>query len=140
MGLNKKGIDKLEKIMLANKKYYEQSHFARKTDCGTVMCAAGFCRLMEIGKKKFNAEVRAATFWNMDRFGGACEQSGARLLGITAEISYFTECLELFDKPSTWPDDLRAGFEACKTPLRRVRFYIKMLRTRVNDDGSIRAK
>jgi hypothetical protein len=128
--LSKRGIDKLEKIMLANKKYYHQMTFGTRTECGTLMCAAGFCRLIEVGKKEFEREISEES----DFLPALCKNSGAKLLG----IKRLSNDCGIFGHESHWPNDLCEKFEKLKTPLARVRFYIKMLRTRVNDDGSIR--
>jgi hypothetical protein len=131
--LSKRGIDKLEKIMLANAKRYRQSaRWAEVTDCGTEMCGAGFCHLLDVGKKKFDAEVKNNRTWEMQPH---CIESGIKILGLTG---YDSTGGNLFDFASNWPPSVRDGFLKLKTPTARVRFYIKMLRTRVNDDGSIR--
>jgi hypothetical protein len=135
--LSKRGIDKLEKIMLANKKYYNQLTFGAVTECGTELCGAGFCRFMKIGKRKFRAEAKASK-GDSAVFGTQCEIDGVELLGIQATPSVLKNPVQIFDKPNKWPEDLRAAWEETKTPTQRVRLYIKMLRTRVNDDGSIR--
>jgi hypothetical protein len=132
--LSKRGIDKLEKIMLANAKRYDQDVFADVAECGTMMCAAGFCRLMAVGNEQFTKEVVCHTKRFSKRFTSRCIADGRRILGLKTRNMLPV----LFDYPSRWPNDLHDRFTALKTPTARVRFYIKMLRTRVNDDGSIR--
>jgi hypothetical protein len=139
MALSKDGIDKLEKIMRANGKYfYDQQEFGVAGECGTTLCAAGFARLLKVGAIKLNAEVKAHSACFDISFAVACERDGAELLGIDAEIDEHSDLLEVFDSPKYWPEDILEAYNAAPNAQEKITVYIQMLRTRANDDGSIR--
>lgn len=85
--LREEGIAILEKTMLANAEYYQQRTFGTFSDCGTLMCGAGFCRMIEIGKKAFDAEVKKEGSGSTG-FAAKCELSAVKLLddGTLTEI------------------------------------------------------
>lgn len=132
-GLLKSGIDKLEKVMLANAKRYNQDTFGNVSECGTEQCGAGFCYLMEVGQAQFNNEARRHT----NAFQNHCLEAGKRRLGIRNKSF---PAVFSFSFSISWPDDLSEGFKKARGPKARVRFYINMLRTRANADGSLREK
>lgn len=136
MALRKEGIDALERIMLHNAERYRQNTFGElDANCGTVMCAAGFARLLAVGEAAYRAEVATMDFLALCNI---CEASGASLLGVEG---YGADSLtpQLFENERWWPRDLREAFAALAGDhLGQIKFYIAMLRERVNDDGSIR--
>lgn len=130
--LSKEGIDKLEAIMLANGQYvYDQETFGEMHGCNTTLCAAGFARLLEVGEK-FNQEIESDTF---PETADKCTLAGIRLLGIEATVTIFPQ---IFDYSRRWPGDIYQAYVEAETPQQRIAVYINMLRTRANDDGSIR--
>src|ERR1700686_5862323 len=118
--LSKRGIKKLEKIMLANRKYYDQQLLAEVRDCGTMMCAAGFCRLIKVGAKQFNREAARHHKSFSNRFAARCLNDGKDLLGIKTKML----CPQVFSFSWEWPDDLADKFKAAKGPMARVRIFI----------------
>jgi hypothetical protein len=131
-GLKKAGIDKLEKIMLANRKYYNQNvRFGVTGACGTECCGAGFAYLLEVGKQQFDSEAGLKGRYDQSDFADRCSRAGCDLLGIDDSEA------DIFEFSRSWPTDLREGFNKCKTPMARVRFYINMLRTRADKDGKL---
>lgn len=151
IGLDPKGINKLEKIMLANGKYfYNQCTFGalrKESDepthiCGTELCAAGFARLLNVGAKKLATEVKHFMACTDDgtnsRYPKKCNDDGRVLLDISGD---YGGTPEIFMSPSEWPYDLCNRFESLDgKPMAQVRCYIKMLRTRANSDGSLTHK
>lgn len=144
--LNKKGIDKLEAIMLANKDYwYDQQDFAASHNdsdghaCGTELCAAGFSRLLAVGPEQFNEEAKRHVADFVQGFATNCIFAGIELLGLQCSFDddTYRKCPKIFDSSYKWPDDLSAGYRNSKTNEDRIHFYIKMLRTRANSDGTL---
>ena len=146
MSLNEEGIARLEKIMLANGKYfYDQAQFGLATgDCGAVLCAAGFAHLLRIGEEQLAEEVKRHTERFSIAFCVACERDGAELLGLDPEtianISSGSRTLQIFSRVEKWPYDLQAAWEKTATAREKISLYIDMLRNRAQDDGSIREK
>lgn len=138
--LNQDGINKLEAIMLANGEYFYNQrtfgtiHYDADHACKTELCAAGFARLLEIGKDGYFKEASGHRF----TFPEDCENSGIRLLGLHAVSTKDSNALPIFGMPSEWPHDLYVAYSDAETDKERIAVYINMLRTRVNDDGTIR--
>jgi hypothetical protein len=81
----------------------------------------------------FDAEVQRGC-WN-ESFNRRCLADGKLVLGVKTS----RRMASIFNSPATsWPADLAMRYERLKTPKARIRFYIKMLRTRANGDGTIR--
>ena len=141
-GLSKRGINRLEKIMLANGKYFynqhmwAKEHFDKKEHaCGTELCAGGFCHLIKVGEEQFQKEAKSYIHSFSSVFEARCSRDGKEVLGIKTQ-----GWPQVFSSPSHWPRDLENGYYKLKTPMARVRFYIRMLRTRANEDGTLREK
>lgn len=132
--LSKHGINRLEKVMLANKKLYNQGVYGENQECGTVMCAAGVAHFMEVGDEQFKKEVKRYEQTLLPGFPRRCERAGKSLLGIPPNVI----APDIFQDPFDWPSDLYHGFNRCRGPISRVRFYINMLRTRARANGSLR--
>lgn len=141
VGLSKSGINRLEKIMLANGKYfYDQNnwakeHFEGRHACGTQLCAGGFCHLIKVGEKQFDKEAKRFISSYSETFMKRCESDGKEVLKIKS-----IDFPQMFNIPENWPDDMGKRYYSLKTPMARVRFYIKMLRTRANSDGTFTEK
>lgn len=110
MALSKRGINRLEKIMLANAKRYNQNTFGElkvsaKGVCGTILCAAGFCYLLEVGEKQFAIEIEKDERSRYNGFSSRCLKAGRNLLGLTKNQS-----IMIFGSPWNWPEDLEEKF------------------------------
>ena len=150
IGLDPKGIDKLEKVMLANGKYFYNQHTfgnLKQSECGTELCAAGFAHLLNVGEKKLARQIRdfsrALDEGTITKYPTKCTTDGKVLLGIskTDKDGYTTDNPSIFRTPGNWPDDLEERFEVLyDKPMAQVRQYIRMLRTRANSDGSLTEK
>lgn len=127
-GLSKRGINRLEKVMLENRKYYNQNVYGQETACGVCMCAAGFAYRMKVGEAQFNKEAKRES----QAFRNRCVKAGRDLLGISA-----ARIPQVFATPLYWPSDLTRSFRDARGPMGRVRQYIKMLRTRATADGEL---
>lgn len=96
--LNKAGIRLLADDLVKHAKRYDQNVFGRVDECGTVACLAGFCKIREVGTRRFNALAKG---WNRRIESGFhyCVPAGLKQLGL-ADFPAIFGCIPL------WPQDL----------------------------------
>jgi hypothetical protein len=124
MAINKAGVELLKADLRANAAAYKQSTFGAVTECGTEQCMAGFCRIREVGREQYVAEVAREDLYDL------CLSSGAQQLGIKSFDP------KIFDHNSNWPYDLREAYRKARTAAARVEVACAAL-DRLQDDGTI---
>lgn len=131
MPVNREAVEVIKRDILKHANRYNQDRFGRETECGTVMCLAGFCRVHEIGLKKFRKEIAADADGNYFDIEDLCTASGKKLFGIKS-----TGVPQIFLGAGNWPEDLYERYEDAKTNKERALLACEALdRLRVN--GSI---